>query len=74
MKKVDVKSIITISLVAAMILITIALIASVILGKLPTDNPLVNAIVLLFSNSTTMVMTYFFTKSSREKDNAEKAE
>lgn len=74
MKKMDVKSFITIALVAAMILITIALIVSVIVGKIPTDNPLVNAIVLLFSNSTTMVMTYFFTKSSKEKDNAEKTE
>lgn len=75
MKKVDVKSFITIALVAAMILITIALIISVIVGKIPTDNPLVNAIVLLFSNSTTMVMTYFFTKSSKEqKTDAEKAE
>lgn len=74
MKKVDVKSLITIALVAAMILITIALIISVIVGKIPTDNPLVNAIVLLFSNSTTMVMTYFFTKSSKENKDAEKAE
>lgn len=63
MKKVDVKSVITLSLVSAMILITLALITAVIIGKLPTDNPLVNAIILLFSNSTTMVMTYFFTKS-----------
>ena len=64
MKKVDVKSIITMMLVLAMVLITIALVVSVIFGALPTDNPLVNAIVLLFSNSTTMVMTYFFTKKS----------
>lgn len=74
MKKMDVKSFITIALVAAMILITIALIVSVIVGKIPTDNPLVNAIVLLFSNSTTMVMTYFFTKSSKESKDAEKTE
>lgn len=76
MKKIDVKSLITIALVAAMIIITIALIVSVIAGKLPTDNPLVNAIILLFSNSTTMTMTYFFSKTSKDKEktDAEKTE
>lgn len=68
MKKVDVKSIITLALVATMILITLALIAAVIFQVIETENPLVNAIVLLFSNSTTMVMTYFFTK---KKDKTE---
>lgn len=71
MKKADVKSIITISLVAALILITVALITAVIIGVLSTDNPLVNAIVLLFSNSTTMVMTYFFTKKKEEGEQIE---
>lgn len=70
MKKIDVKSIITLSLVATLIIITIALIIAIICGVLPTDNPLVNAIILLFSNSTTMVMTYFFTRK-KEGDTGE---
>lgn len=67
--KMDVKSIITIALVITLIIITLALIVAVVFGKLPSDNPLVNAIVLLFSNSTTMVMTYFFTRSKKEGEN-----
>lgn len=71
MKNTDVKSVITISLVMTMILITVALIVAVIFGVVASDNPLVNAVVLLFSNSTTMVMTYFFTKR-KEGDNESK--
>ena len=65
--KFDVKSIITISLVIALIVITLGLVIAVIFGALPNDNPLVNSIILLFSNSTTMVMTYFFSKKT-DKD------
>lgn len=67
--KLDVKSIITISLVISLIVITLGLVSAVIFGFLPTDNPLVNVIVLLFSNSTTMVMTYFFSKKKEEEEN-----
>lgn len=67
--KVDVKSVITIALVFTLIVITLALIIAVVFGKLPDDNPLVNAIVLLFSNSTTMVMTYFFAKKKEGENN-----
>ena len=62
MKKCDVKSIITIGLVCTLVLITVGLVVAVIFGVLPSDNPLVDSIILLFSNATTMVMTYFFSK------------
>lgn len=66
--KIDVKSFITIALVVSLIVITLALVAAVIFGILPTDNPLVNAIIVLFSNSTTMVMTYFFVKKKEQEE------
>ena len=66
MKRCDVKSAITIGLVAALIIITMGLVIAVIFGILPSDNPLVNSITLLFSNATTMVMTYFFSKKKSD--------
>ncbi len=68
MKRCDVKSVITISLVASLVLITIGLVIAVIFGILPSDNPLVNSITLLFSNATTMVMTYFFSKKKPDTE------
>lgn len=64
--KLDVKSIITLGLVGALIVITVALILGVVFGVLPADNAIVNSIILLFSNATSMVMTYFFTKKKED--------
>lgn len=71
MKKFDLKSIITLTLIITLVLITLALVGAVIAGVLSVDNPLVNAVaIVLFSNSTTMVLTYYFNR----KDKAEKKE
>ena len=51
---IDVKSIITIGLVVALLLVT--------LFKIPVEEKVFN----LFSNVLTMVMTYFFTKKSND--------
>ena len=51
---IDVKSIITIGLVAALLVVT--------LFKIPVEEKIFN----LFSNVLTMVMTYFFTKKSND--------
>ena len=53
---IDVKSIITI--------ILIAVLAVVVLRNRAVDNRIFN----LYSNITTMVITYFFTKKSKEND------
>ena len=53
-KLIDVKSIITISLVLTLIAVT--------LFKTPVEEKVFN----LFSNVLTMVMTYFFTKKSNQ--------
>lgn len=72
MKKFDLKSIITFSLIITLIIITLALVAAVICGQLSVDNPLVNAIaIVLFSNSTTMVMTFYFTKKHKKEEGEE---
>lgn len=49
-KLIDVKSIVTIALIATMVYIVIS-------GKRLDEK-----VFLLFSNSTTMIITYFFTK------------
>lgn len=75
MKKFDLKSIITFSLIITLIIITLALVAAVICGQLSVDNPLVNAIaIVLFSNSTTMVMTFYFSKKKDETNDSEEGE
>lgn len=68
MKKWDLKSTITVTLVIALELITLFLIGAVVFGAIGTDNPIVNPIVLLFSNSVTMVLTYFFTKKEKKEN------
>ncbi len=55
-KLIDVKSIITIGLVLTLIIVTLS-------GKSVNDK-----IFNLFSNVVTMVMTYFFTKKSNDKE------
>lgn len=60
--KIDLKSIITLTLVGVLALVTLFLIVAIVFGWIPSDNPVVNSITLLFSNSTTMVLTYFFTR------------
>ena len=55
-KLMDVKSIITISLITVL--------AIVVLGGLEFEEKVFN----LFSNITTMVITYFFTKKSNSED------
>jgi len=75
MKKFDLKSIITFSLIITLIIITLALVAAVICGQLSVDNALVNAIaIVLFSNSTTMVMTFYFSKKKDETNDSEEGE
>jgi len=53
-KLIDVKSIVTLALVATMVYVVIS-------GK-----PIDEKIFLLFSNATTMIITYFFTKKNSE--------
>lgn len=66
--KWDLKSIITIVFVAVLAIVVLALIGSVIFHVLPSDDNLVNAIILLFSNAVTMILTYFFSKRKEGSD------
>ncbi len=68
MKKWDLKSAITVTLVAVLAIVTLFLIGAMVFGGISTDNPIVNSIVLLFSNSVTMVLTYFFTKKDKKEN------
>jgi hypothetical protein len=53
-KLIDVKSIVTLGLVATLVYIVVS------------GNPIDEKVFLLFSNATTMIITYFFTKKSDE--------
>lgn len=66
--KWDLKSIITLILVVVLAIVTLFLIGAVVFGLMGSDNPIANAIILLFSNSVTMILTYFFTRKEK-KDN-----
>lgn len=66
--KWDLKSIITLMLVSVLALVVLVLIASVVFGFLPSDDKLVNSIILLFSNSVTMILTYFFAKKKGSEE------
>ena len=66
--KWDLKSIITLILVCVLAVVTLFLIGATAFGLFGQDSPIVNAIVLLFSNSVTMILTYFFTKKDAKKD------
>ena len=66
--KWDLKSIITLILVIVLAVTTLFIVGSVVFGALVSDNPIVNPIILLFSNSVTMILTYFFTKKDKEKE------
>ena len=68
--KWDLKSIITLILIIVLAIITLFLVGSMVLGCIGSDNPVVNAIVLLFSNSVTMILTYFFTKKDKKEGDA----
>lgn len=65
--KWDLKSIITLILIIVLAIITLFLVGSMVFGALGSDNPVVNAIILLFSNSVTMILTYFFTKKDKKE-------
>ena len=65
--KWDLKSIITLILIIVLAIITLFLVGSMVFGRIGSDNPVVNAIVLLFSNSVTMILTYFFTKKDKKE-------
>lgn len=66
--KWDLKSIITVTLVIALEIITLFLVGSMVFGALGSDNPVVNAIIVLYSNSVTMVLTYFFTRKEKKEN------
>lgn len=66
--KWDLKSIITLILIIVLAIVTLFLIGATAFGLFPSDSPIVNAIVLLFSNSVTMILTFYFTKKDKEKD------
>ena len=66
--KWDLKSIITLILIVVLAIITLFLVGSMVFGTIGSDDPVVNAIVLLFSNSVTMILTYFFTKKDKDKE------
>lgn len=66
--KWDLKSIITLILVIVLAVTTLFIVGSVVFGALGSDNPIVNPIILLFSNSVTMILTYFFTKKDKDKE------
>lgn len=68
--KWDLKSIITLILIVVLAIITLFLVGSMVFGCIGSDNPVVNAIVLLFSNSVTMILTYFFTKKDKKEGDA----
>lgn len=66
--KWDLKSIITLILVIVLAIITLFLVGSMVFGALGSDNPVVNAIIVLFSNSVTMILTYFFTRKEKKEN------
>ena len=66
--KWDLKSIITLILIIVLAIVTLFLVGSMVFGALGSDNPVVNAIVLLFSNSVTMILTYFFTRKEKKEN------
>lgn len=68
MKKWDLKSTITVTLVIVLAIVTLFLIGAMVFGAISTDNPIVNSIILLFSNSVTMVLTYFFTRKEKKEN------
>lgn len=51
-KLIDVKSIVTLALVATLVYVVVS------------NNAIDEKVFLLFSNATTMIITYFFTKKS----------
>ncbi|MBQ9992928.1 MAG: hypothetical protein IJP33_05835 [Firmicutes bacterium] len=61
LRLIDVKSIVTLMLVAALVALVIY---SAVTGKELTGD-----MFLLFSNCTTMIITYFFTKKQTEGEN-----
>lgn len=66
--KWDLKSIITLILIIVLAIITLFLVGSMVFGALGSDNPVVNAIIVLFSNSVTMILTYFFTRKEKKEN------
>ncbi len=66
--KWDLKSIITLILIVVLAIITLFLVGSMVFGALGSDNPVVNAIIVLFSNSVTMILTYFFTRKEKKEN------
>ena len=64
--KWDLKSIITLMLIGALVVVTLSLIYSMIFGNLGSDNATLNAIVILFSNAVTSVLTFYFTKKEKK--------
>lgn len=55
-KLIDVKSIVTLLLVFTLVFVVV------------TDRSIDDKVFLLFSNATTMIITYFFTKPKKEGD------
>ena len=66
--KWDLKSIITLILVIVLAVVTLFLVSATVFGLVYTDDPMVNSITLLFSNSVTMILTFYFTKKDKDKE------
>ena len=66
--KWDLKSIITLILVIVLAITELFLVGATVFGLIYTDDPMVNSMTLLFSNSVTMILTFYFSKKKDEKE------
>lgn len=66
--KWDLKSIITLILIIVLAITELFLVGATVFGLIYTDDPMVNSMTLLFSNSVTMILTFYFTKKDKDKD------
>ena len=66
--KWDLKSIITLILVIVLAITELFLVGATVFGLICTDDPMVNSMTLLFSNSVTMILTFYFSKKKDEKE------
>lgn len=64
--KFDLKSVITLMLVTALVVLMLSLTAAMIFGVITYENPIINGIMILFTNAVTSVLTFYFSKKKDE--------
>jgi len=65
MKKLDVKTVITFGVLLTLCISTLIVVIADVLGK---DLEITDAVITLFTNATTAVITYFFTRKSIDSE------